>query len=108
MDGMLEATYIDDYISGHIFGSYPNSFRDKAMLSIINLREFFQENEDLGKMISSGRMAKLEGELALQKDLSEKMKQNQLEVLVDFNYIFYFKVIISDFVSNSLFNFSQA
>jgi len=43
-------------------------------------RQLYQENEDLGKMISSGRMAKLEGELALQKDLSEKMKQNQLEM----------------------------
>ena len=41
---------------------------------------FTQENEDLGKMISSGRLAKLEGELALQKNLSEQMKQNQLEV----------------------------
>ena len=41
---------------------------------------YIQENEDLGKMISSGRLAKLEGELALQKNLSEQMKQNQLEV----------------------------
>ena len=40
---------------------------------------YIQENEDLGKMISSGRLAKLEGELALQKNLSEQMKQNQLE-----------------------------
>ena len=31
-------------------------------------------------MISSGRLAKLEGELALQKSLTEQMKQNQLEV----------------------------
>ena len=31
-------------------------------------------------MISSGRLAKLEGELALQKNLSDQMKQNQLEV----------------------------
>ena len=31
-------------------------------------------------MIASGRLAKLEGELALQKNLSDQMKQNQLEV----------------------------
>merc|ERR1712037_481996 len=39
-----------------------------------------QENEDLGKMIASGRLAKLEGELALQKNLTEEMKKNQLEM----------------------------
>merc|ERR1711915_872151 len=43
-------------------------------------RQLYQENEDLGKMISSGRLAKLEGELALQKNLSEEMKQSQLEM----------------------------
>ena len=41
-----------------------------------------KENEDLGKMISSGRLAKLEGELAIQKTLSEEMKQSQLEVRI--------------------------
>jgi len=43
-------------------------------------RQLYQENEDLGKMIASGRLAKLEGELALQKNLSDQMKQNQLEM----------------------------
>jgi hypothetical protein len=33
-------------------------------------------------MISSGRLAKLEGELAIQKSLTEQMKQNQLEVRI--------------------------
>ena len=33
-----------------------------------------------GKMIASGRLAKLEGELALQKNLTEEMKKNQLEM----------------------------
>ena len=31
-------------------------------------------------MIASGRLAKLEGELALQKNLTEEMKKNQLEM----------------------------
>jgi len=43
-------------------------------------RQLYQENEDLGKMIASGRLAKLEGELALQKNLTEEMKKNQLEM----------------------------
>merc|ERR1712228_586329 len=34
----------------------------------------------LGKMIASGRLAKLEGELALQKNLTEEMKKNQQEM----------------------------
>ena len=43
-------------------------------------RQLYQENEDLGKMIASGRLAKLEGELALQKNLTEEMKKNQQEM----------------------------
>ena len=31
-------------------------------------------------MISSGRLAKLEGELAMQKNLCEEMKKNQAEM----------------------------
>ena len=40
-------------------------------------RLLYQENEDLGRMISSGRLAKLEGELALQRNFSEEMKKSQ-------------------------------
>lgn len=43
-------------------------------------RLLYQENEELGKMISSGRMAKLEGDLALQKNFSEEMKKSQAEL----------------------------
>jgi len=46
-----------------------------------------QENEDIGKMISSGRLAKLEGELAMQKNLCEEMKKNQAE-MDDFVQVF--------------------
>lgn len=40
-------------------------------------RLLYQENEELGKVISSGRIAKLEGDLALQKNFSEEMKKSQ-------------------------------
>ena len=43
-------------------------------------RQLLQENEDLGKMISSGRLAKLESELSMQKALCEEMKKNQVEM----------------------------
>lgn len=33
-----------------------------------------------GKMIASGRLAKLEGELSLQRNLAEEMKKSQLEM----------------------------
>jgi len=56
----------------------PDSATGKRLMA--KCRQLYQENEDLGKMISSGRLAKLEGELALQKNLSEEMKKNQLEM----------------------------
>jgi len=40
-------------------------------------RLLYQENEELGKVISSGRVAKLEGELALQKSFSDEVKKSQ-------------------------------
>lgn len=40
-------------------------------------RLLYQENEELGRMISCGRTAKLEGELALQRNFSEEMKKSQ-------------------------------
>ncbi|ODM90955.1 Pre-mRNA-splicing regulator female-lethal(2)D [Orchesella cincta] len=43
-------------------------------------RMLYQENEDLGKMITSGRLAKLESDLALQKSLTEEMKRGQSEM----------------------------
>ncbi|KAL8594160.1 hypothetical protein ACOMHN_018100 [Nucella lapillus] len=43
-------------------------------------RMLLQENEELGKMISSGRTAKLESEIAVQKTLVTEMKTNQDEM----------------------------
>merc|ERR1712223_2372115 len=56
----------------------PDSVTGKRLMS--KCRLLLQENEDLGKMISSGRLAKLEGELAMQKALCEEMKKNQVEM----------------------------
>lgn len=40
-------------------------------------RMLLQENEELGKTINSGRTAKLEGEISLQKTMVQEMKKNQ-------------------------------
>ena len=40
-------------------------------------RMLLQENDDLGKVISSGRTAKLESEVALEKTLVMEMKKSQ-------------------------------
>nr|CAG4648321.1 EOG090X0FYD [Moina brachiata]SVE93324.1 EOG090X0FYD [Moina brachiata] len=56
----------------------PDSNTGKRLMA--KCRLLYQENEELGKMISSGRLAKLEGELALQKNFSEEMKKSQSEL----------------------------
>ena len=40
-------------------------------------RMLLQENEELGKTVSSGRLAKLEGDIALQKKLIFEMKSSE-------------------------------
>lgn len=40
-------------------------------------RNLLKENEELGKQISQGRIAKLEGEIVLEKKLVEEMKEAQ-------------------------------
>jgi hypothetical protein len=49
-------------------------------------RMLYQENEDLGKMIKSGKLAKLESDLALQRSLTEEMKKSQSGLY--FNFFF--------------------
>ena len=44
-------------------------------------RMLLQENQELGKMISSGRTARLEGEIVLHKALATEMKKNQKGLL---------------------------
>ena len=40
-------------------------------------RMLIQENQELGRQISQGRIAQLEAELALQKKYSEELKSSQ-------------------------------
>ncbi|XP_027846634.2 pre-mRNA-splicing regulator female-lethal(2)D isoform X2 [Aphis gossypii] len=56
----------------------PDSNTGKRLMA--KCRLLYQENEELGKMVNSGRVAKLEGELALQKNLSEEVKKSQSEL----------------------------
>ncbi|CAB3364017.1 Hypothetical predicted protein [Cloeon dipterum] len=56
----------------------PDSNTGKRLMA--KCRLLYQENEELGKVISSGRIAKLEGELALQKSFSDEVKKSQSEL----------------------------
>jgi len=56
----------------------PDSASGKRLMA--RCRQLHQENEDLGKMIASGKLSKLESELALQKNLTETFKQNEVEM----------------------------
>lgn len=56
----------------------PDSNTGKKLMA--KCRLLHQENEDLGRMTSSGRIAKLEGDLALQKSFSEEVKKSQSEL----------------------------
>lgn len=59
----------------------PDSNNGKRLMA--KCRLLHQENEELGKMTSNGRLAKLEGDLALQKSFSEEVKKSQSGM---FNY----------------------
>nr|CAG4638801.1 EOG090X0FYD [Cyclestheria hislopi] len=56
----------------------PDSNTGKRLMA--KCRLLYQENEELGRMISSGRLAKLEGDLALQRKFGEEMKKSQSEL----------------------------
>ncbi|XP_055694183.1 pre-mRNA-splicing regulator female-lethal(2)D isoform X2 [Lutzomyia longipalpis] len=56
----------------------PDSNTGKRLMA--KCRLLYQENEELGKMTSNGRLAKLEGDLALQKNISEELKKTQLDL----------------------------
>jgi len=56
----------------------PDSTTGKRLMA--KCRLLYQENEELGRLIASGRIAKLEGELALQKSFSEELKKSQSEM----------------------------
>ncbi|XP_059608880.1 pre-mRNA-splicing regulator female-lethal(2)D isoform X2 [Phlebotomus argentipes] len=56
----------------------PDSNTGKRLMA--KCRLLYQENEELGKMTSNGRLAKLEGDLALQKNISDELKKTQLDL----------------------------
>ncbi|CAG0923476.1 unnamed protein product [Notodromas monacha] len=56
----------------------PDSQRGKMLMA--KCRQLHQENEELGKEISSGRLAKIEGELAIQKNFCKELKKTQTEL----------------------------
>ncbi|XP_044740325.1 pre-mRNA-splicing regulator female-lethal(2)D isoform X2 [Chrysoperla carnea] len=56
----------------------PDSNTGKRLMA--KCRLLYTENEELGKLTNSGRVAKLEGELALQKSFSEEVKKSQSEL----------------------------
>nr|CAG4641284.1 EOG090X0FYD [Eulimnadia texana] len=56
----------------------PDSNTGKRLMA--KCRLLYQENEELGRIVSVGRLAKLEGDLALQRNFSEEMKKSQSEL----------------------------
>lgn len=56
----------------------PDSVTGKRLMA--RCRQLLKENEEIAKMVSSGRLAKLEGELAMHKNLVEEMKKTQVEM----------------------------
>ncbi|XP_055917139.1 pre-mRNA-splicing regulator female-lethal(2)D [Eupeodes corollae] len=56
----------------------PDSNTGKRLMA--KCRLLYQENEELGKMTSNGRLAKLETELAMQKSFAEEVKKSQSEL----------------------------
>jgi hypothetical protein len=63
----------------------PDSNTGKRLMA--KCRLLYQENEELGKVISNGRLSKLETELALQKNINDELKRSHSE----------FEGIIQDF-----------
>lgn len=56
----------------------PDSNTGKRLMA--KCRMLYLENEELGKVTSSGRIATLEGDLALQKSFSDEVRKGQLEM----------------------------
>lgn len=63
------------YIHFVIDGSFLCSQTGKKLMA--KCRMLIQENQELGRQLSQGRIAQLEAELALQKKYSEELKSSQ-------------------------------
>lgn len=56
----------------------PDSNTGKRLMA--KCRLLYQENEELGKIVSNGRLAKLESDLALHRNICEDLKRSQSDV----------------------------
>lgn len=56
----------------------PDSNTGKRLMA--KCRLLYQENEELGKIVSNGRLAKLESDLALHRNLCEELRRSQTDV----------------------------
>lgn len=56
----------------------PDSNTGKRLMA--KCRLLYQENEELGKIVSNGRLAKLESDLALHRNMCEDLKRSQSDV----------------------------
>lgn len=54
-----------------------NNYSATGKRLMAKCRQLHQENEELGKMISSGKIAQLEGNLAMHTNYSEEVKKTQ-------------------------------
>lgn len=57
------------------FRTFLDSNTGKRLMA--KCRLLYQENEDLGKMTSNGRLSMLQSDIALQKSFSEEVKKSQ-------------------------------
>ena len=56
----------------------PDSNTGKRLMA--KCRLLYQENEELGKIVSNGRLAKLESDLALHRNMCEELRRSQSDV----------------------------
>ena len=79
------------------------NFSNTGKRLMAKCRLLYQENEELGRMIASGRIAKLEGELALQKVYSEEVKKSQTgeKIIFFFKSIKFEKIVAPNFSNHS-------
>lgn len=79
----------------------PDSNTGKRLMA--KCRLLYQENEELGKMTSNGRLAKLEADLACHKSLCDEVKKSQSGKRAtlersEFFYMKFFRIEMDDFL----------
>ena len=74
---MMNSDFLSCLILCITKGAFYITFSQTGKRLMAKCRMLIQENEELGKVITSGRTAKLEGEIATQKELVTEIKSNQ-------------------------------